>query len=166
MARSEIRHIVIALMSLNNYILTLSSIHWGIYSVPGWVRANLINIEPELTIIGPDRFLRRMVPVRYPLFRDYINLSSSVVGGFIIRQGPRTSYGIIIAKPMVKYESPQLPDMLSENYGQDVVYDDFIANFTGAKFDANEWIDLFANAGAKYFVLVTVRHSAGPQATY
>ncbi len=39
---------------------------------------------------------------------------------------------------------------------QDVVYDDFISNFTASKFNASEWLDLFDNAGAKYFVLVTV----------
>lgn len=39
---------------------------------------------------------------------------------------------------------------------QDVVYDDFFANFTGSKFNASKWLDLFDNAGAKYFVFVTV----------
>src|ERR1700683_1760326 len=39
---------------------------------------------------------------------------------------------------------------------QDVVYDDFFANFTGSKFNASEWLDLFDDAGAKYFVFVTV----------
>ncbi|QRV99595.1 alpha-L-fucosidase [Ceratobasidium sp. AG-Ba] len=45
-----------------------------------------------------------------------------------------------------------------ETYGVDKVYDDFISEFTGAKFDAAEWVDLFATAGAKYFVLVTKHH--------
>jgi alpha-L-fucosidase len=40
---------------------------------------------------------------------------------------------------------------------QDKLYDDFIDEFNGAKFDASQWVDLFASAGAKYFVLVTVR---------
>lgn len=39
---------------------------------------------------------------------------------------------------------------------QDKLYDDFIPDFNGKKFDAAQWIDLFATAGAKYFVLVTV----------
>ncbi|KAK0212150.1 glycoside hydrolase family 29 protein [Desarmillaria ectypa] len=43
-------------------------------------------------------------------------------------------------------------------YGTDIVYDDFIANFTASKFNASEWLDLFDNAGAKYFVLVTKHH--------
>ncbi|KAK0448928.1 glycoside hydrolase family 29 protein, partial [Desarmillaria tabescens] len=45
-----------------------------------------------------------------------------------------------------------------QTYGTDVVYDDFIANFTASKFNASEWLDLFDNAGAKYFVLVTKHH--------
>jgi alpha-L-fucosidase len=40
---------------------------------------------------------------------------------------------------------------------QDVVYDDFIANFTASTWNPNAWLDLFTEAGAKYFVIVTVR---------
>ena len=47
--------------------------------------------------------------------------------------------------------------------GQNVIYDDFIANFTAAKFNASAWVDLFDNAGAKYFVFVTV--GAHPSST-
>lgn len=39
-----------------------------------------------------------------------------------------------------------------DHYGANVNYDDFIANFTVAKFDPKEWVDLFSNAGAQYFV--------------
>ncbi|KZP28385.1 glycoside hydrolase family 29 protein [Athelia psychrophila] len=45
-----------------------------------------------------------------------------------------------------------------ETFGKDVVYDDFIANFTGSHFNASEWLDLFDDAGAKYFVLTTKHH--------
>ncbi|EGN92791.1 glycoside hydrolase family 29 protein [Serpula lacrymans var. lacrymans S7.3] len=45
-----------------------------------------------------------------------------------------------------------------ETFGPDVVYDDFIANFTASKWDPSAWLDLFENAGAKYFVLVTKHH--------
>ncbi|KAI6529597.1 hypothetical protein MCOR10_003667 [Pyricularia oryzae] len=45
-----------------------------------------------------------------------------------------------------------------ETYGPDVEYDDFIANFTADKFDPKEWLDLFAEAGARYFVPVTKHH--------
>lgn len=43
------------------------------------------------------------------------------------------------------------------NVHQGVAYDDFIANFTASKFNASSWVDLFDKAGARYFVLVTVR---------
>ncbi|KAJ7695508.1 glycoside hydrolase family 29 protein [Mycena rosella] len=42
-----------------------------------------------------------------------------------------------------------------ETYGKDVIYDDFIPDFTASKFNASAWVDLFDRAGAKYFVLVT-----------
>ncbi|KIM24235.1 glycoside hydrolase family 29 protein [Serendipita vermifera MAFF 305830] len=48
--------------------------------------------------------------------------------------------------------------LLDLNYHQDFIYDDFIPGFTAAKFNASAWVDLFANAGAKYFVLVTKHH--------
>ncbi|KAF7984811.1 hypothetical protein HWV62_11828 [Athelia sp. TMB] len=41
---------------------------------------------------------------------------------------------------------------------RDVIYDDFIANFTGSHFNASEWLDIFNEAGAKYFVLTTKHH--------
>ncbi|KAJ3553679.1 hypothetical protein NM688_g3482 [Phlebia brevispora] len=45
-----------------------------------------------------------------------------------------------------------------ELYGPDVVYDDFIANWTAANWNPDNWTDLFHDAGAKYFVLVTKHH--------
>ncbi|KAJ7627650.1 glycoside hydrolase family 29 protein [Mycena polygramma] len=45
-----------------------------------------------------------------------------------------------------------------ETYGKNVVYDDFIPDFTASKFNASAWVDLFDRAGAKYFVLVTKHH--------
>ncbi|KAJ7073184.1 glycoside hydrolase family 29 protein [Mycena amicta] len=45
-------------------------------------------------------------------------------------------------------------------YGADVDYEDFVSqgNFTASKFDPAQWVDLFAAAGARYFVLVTKHH--------
>ena len=43
-------------------------------------------------------------------------------------------------------------------YGPNVTYDDFIANFTASKWNADDWTDFFADAGAKYFVFVTKHH--------
>lgn len=45
-----------------------------------------------------------------------------------------------------------------KTYGADFVYDDFIPMFQGEKYDPKEWVDLFADAGAKYFVFTTKHH--------
>ncbi|KAI4595929.1 hypothetical protein KJ359_006220 [Pestalotiopsis sp. 9143b] len=45
-----------------------------------------------------------------------------------------------------------------DTYGTDFVYDDFIANFSTTGFDAKEWVDLFADSGATYFVHVSKHH--------
>lgn len=45
-----------------------------------------------------------------------------------------------------------------DTYGPHVVYDDFFANFTADAFDAKAWVDLFADAGAQYFVFTTKHH--------
>ena len=45
-----------------------------------------------------------------------------------------------------------------KTYGPDIVYDDFIANFTASAFSGREWVDLFADAGAQYFVQVSKHH--------
>ena len=45
-----------------------------------------------------------------------------------------------------------------EVYGENVVYDDFIANFTAGLWNPNDWLQLIEDAGAKYFVQVTKHH--------
>ncbi|RAO67188.1 uncharacterized protein BHQ10_003200 [Talaromyces amestolkiae] len=45
-----------------------------------------------------------------------------------------------------------------QTYGPNVVYDDFIQNFTADAWDPKEWVDLFADAGANYFVQVSKHH--------
>ncbi|KAL2069316.1 hypothetical protein VTL71DRAFT_15654 [Oculimacula yallundae] len=45
-----------------------------------------------------------------------------------------------------------------ETFGPDVVYDDFFSNFTAEQWDAKSWVDLFADAGAQYFVFTTKHH--------
>ncbi|KAI3534260.1 alpha-L-fucosidase [Colletotrichum tamarilloi] len=45
-----------------------------------------------------------------------------------------------------------------DTYGPDWAYDDTFPEFNASKFDAKEWVDLFADAGAKYFVLTTKHH--------
>ncbi|CAI6328049.1 unnamed protein product [Periconia digitata] len=45
-----------------------------------------------------------------------------------------------------------------DTYGDEFDYDSFIPSFTGSAFDAKEWVDLVAAAGAKYVVPVTKHH--------
>ncbi|KAG1828517.1 glycoside hydrolase family 29 protein [Suillus variegatus] len=45
-----------------------------------------------------------------------------------------------------------------DTYGKDIVYDDFIANFTASTWNPSAWLELFSEAGAKYFVIVTKHH--------
>lgn len=45
-----------------------------------------------------------------------------------------------------------------ETYGAEFNYDDFIPMFTADKFNASEWMDVIAGAGAKYFVFTTKHH--------
>ncbi|KAF2111424.1 glycoside hydrolase superfamily [Lophiotrema nucula] len=59
-------------------------------------------------------------------------------------------------------QGPDTSDQTYEHhrntYGPDVVYDDFIQDFTADEFDPKEWVDLFADAGANYFVQVSKHH--------
>ena len=43
-------------------------------------------------------------------------------------------------------------------YGPHVLYDHFIPRWRAEKFDPDAWIDLFEEAGARYFVFVTKHH--------
>ncbi|KAH8691685.1 glycoside hydrolase, family 29 [Talaromyces proteolyticus] len=43
-------------------------------------------------------------------------------------------------------------------YGANFLYDDFIANFTVENWNPKDWVDLFADAGARYFVPTTKHH--------
>ncbi|KAH7394286.1 alpha-L-fucosidase-domain-containing protein [Pyrenochaeta sp. MPI-SDFR-AT-0127] len=45
-----------------------------------------------------------------------------------------------------------------DTYGENFNYDDFMGNFTAQSFDAKEWVDLIADAGARYMVPVTKHH--------
>ncbi|MEV0589033.1 alpha-L-fucosidase [Nonomuraea sp. NPDC050310] len=46
----------------------------------------------------------------------------------------------------------------SETYGPGVVYDDFLRQWKGEKFDPRAWLSLFKAGGAKYYTLVTKHH--------
>lgn len=45
-----------------------------------------------------------------------------------------------------------------ETYGPNVVFDDFIQNLTASAYNPKDWVDLFADAGANYFVLSAKQH--------
>jgi alpha-L-fucosidase len=45
-----------------------------------------------------------------------------------------------------------------QTYGADFNYDDFIPQFTAENYDPGAWIDLFEQAGARYFVLTSKHH--------
>ncbi|GAB7354128.1 hypothetical protein MBLNU459_g4691t1 [Dothideomycetes sp. NU459] len=49
-------------------------------------------------------------------------------------------------------------DYRLRTYGRDWKYDDTFPSFTASKFDAKAWVDLFNDAGAKYFVFTTKHH--------
>lgn len=43
-------------------------------------------------------------------------------------------------------------------FGPDLNYDDFFGNYTASEYDPKSWVDLFADAGAQYFVFTTKHH--------
>lgn len=49
-------------------------------------------------------------------------------------------------------------DYRLRTFGPDLNYDDFFGNFTAARYDPQQWVNLIADAGAKYFVLTTKHH--------
>ncbi|PVH99546.1 glycoside hydrolase family 29 protein [Periconia macrospinosa] len=49
-------------------------------------------------------------------------------------------------------------DYRLRTYGPNLFYDDFFPNFTATSYSPKEWVDLIADAGAKYFVLTTKHH--------
>jgi alpha-L-fucosidase len=78
-----------------------------------------------------------------------------------------TSFLLLIASDRLRYwwdmnagpdTSDQTYEYNLENYGPHHEYDDFIQNFTASAWDPKEWVDLFADAGANYFVHVTKHH--------
>ncbi|KAH0828992.1 glycoside hydrolase family 29 protein [Lanmaoa asiatica] len=74
----------------------------------------------------------------------------------------QAKYGILTISSWDLHNPPNLSNPTwnyhLENYGADVVYDNFIANFTARNWNASAWLDLFDEAGAKYFVFVTKHH--------
>jgi alpha-L-fucosidase len=46
----------------------------------------------------------------------------------------------------------------AQTYGESFNYDDFIPRFTAANWDPRSWVELFAQAGAEYYVLTSKHH--------
>ncbi|WP_433336125.1 alpha-L-fucosidase [Spirillospora sp. CA-294931] len=46
----------------------------------------------------------------------------------------------------------------AEKYGKDAAYDAFIGQWKAERFDPDDWVKLFRDAGAKYFVLTSKHH--------
>ncbi|KAI2634443.1 glycoside hydrolase family 29 protein [Xylaria nigripes] len=49
-------------------------------------------------------------------------------------------------------------DYRLRTFGRDWAYDDTFPDFTASKFDPKEWVNLFADAGAQYFVITSKHH--------
>jgi alpha-L-fucosidase len=49
-------------------------------------------------------------------------------------------------------------DYRLRTFGPELNYDNFFANFRAAKYEPKDWVDLIADAGAKYFVITTKHH--------
>ncbi|KAI1274973.1 alpha-L-fucosidase [Xylaria sp. FL0933] len=49
-------------------------------------------------------------------------------------------------------------DYRLRTYGPEWAYDDTFPNFTASQFDPKAWVDLFAEAGAQYFVITSKHH--------
>lgn len=64
------------------------------------------------------------------------------------------------AKGEVRNKNDEIYRHHAKTYGDPSTfgYKDFIPQFKGEKFDANEWVDLFAKAGAKYVIPVAEHH--------
>jgi alpha-L-fucosidase len=101
-------------------------IHWGIYAVPAFGN------EP-----GPKQDYAEWYVVWH---------CARVFADFGIR------YGFRMTQPDFRSETYEYH---RDTYGEDFNYDQFMSNFTDDAFDAKEWIDLIADAGAQYFVPVT-----------
>ncbi|KAI3337988.1 alpha-L-fucosidase [Ustulina deusta] len=55
-------------------------------------------------------------------------------------------------------DSSDFYDYRLRTYGPEWAYDDTFPDFTASRFDPKEWVDLFADAGAQYFVITTKHH--------
>ncbi|MGC4746968.1 alpha-L-fucosidase [Micromonospora sp. DT201] len=59
---------------------------------------------------------------------------------------------------MTDVPDPRTKDHHKATYGEDFTYDDFIKDFSAERFDAAEWVRLFEQSGAKYYVFSAKQH--------
>jgi alpha-L-fucosidase len=104
-------------------------IHWGLYSVPAWGNTGANESYAEWFVIT--------------LSHTFFFLTAD--NRYWFRQMNQT-------------DKTQTYQYHLAHYGPNVVYDDFMTNFTANKFNPKDWVDLFADAGARYFVQVTKHH--------
>ena len=59
-----------------------------------------------------------------------------------------------------RMDNPESPTHAhhGREWGEDFAYDDFIPLYTAENFDARDWVELFAAAGARYFVFTAKHH--------
>ncbi|KAI1302902.1 alpha-L-fucosidase [Xylaria venustula] len=55
-------------------------------------------------------------------------------------------------------DSADFYDYRLRTYGPEWAYDDTFPNFTASNFNPKDWVDLFADAGAQYFVITSKHH--------
>ncbi|KAG5753532.1 hypothetical protein H9Q70_003809 [Fusarium xylarioides] len=89
----------------------------------------------------------------------FIHWGLCSIPAFGNKPGPKQNYaewyGFRMTQPDFPSETYQYH---KDTYGENFNYDDFVANFTASKFDAGEWMNLVADAGAQYVVPVTKHH--------
>ncbi|KAG7091417.1 hypothetical protein E1B28_010453 [Marasmius oreades] len=124
----------------------------------GWAASALIqNWTPDTNVLTKHETPTWWNNAKYGILQDSIHWGVYSVPAWSPPNSYAEWYNWWLHEDPHDTDNPTFKHHL-ETYGENVVYDDFIANFTAAKWNASEWLDLFDRAGAKYFVLVTKHH--------
>lgn len=128
-------------------------IHWGLYSIPAWVSSDMQSREfcSQLSILTSSR-------------RETLGPTRHMPNGRFDKQANDLFHMLIY---LSRYwwnmntgtgKSDQTYEYHLSNYGPNFTYDDFISQFGAEAYDPREWVDLFADSGASYFVQVAKHH--------